>query len=178
MMIEKIDSFGRLVEADSGWRLEFSRWLPHPPERVWRAVTEPDELDAWFPTTVAGRRSPGSRLRFAFHYGTEPSFGGEVLAFVPIELFEFKWGVDDIVRFELHPDGAGTTLEVFHTFAERGKATHDGAGWHECFELLSHWLDGQKPPFETGERWAETWPEYARRFGPDASRLGPPEHHW
>ena len=29
--------------------LRMERWLKHPPEKVWRAMTEPDRLADWFP---------------------------------------------------------------------------------------------------------------------------------
>ena len=33
-------------------RLNFERRLSHPVDRVWRAITEPDELGQWFPSQV------------------------------------------------------------------------------------------------------------------------------
>lgn len=177
-MTDKSDVYGRLQKADGGWRLEFNRRLSHPPEKVWRALTDPEELRAWFPTTVEGQRSEGARLRFAFPSGHVPPLDGEMITFSPPRLLEFRWGGDDVLRFELRPDGDGTLLTFAHTFGELSKATHDGAGWHECFELLAYQLDGQPPGFEEGTRWAEVLPCYQEHFGREASRLGPPEYHW
>jgi uncharacterized protein YndB with AHSA1/START domain len=177
-MTKRSDVYGRLREVDEGWRLEFTRRLSHPQEKVWRALTDPEELVAWFPTTVEGQRTRGAPLRFAFPSGNMPPLDGEMIAFAPPRLLEFRWGDDDVLRFELRPDGDGTLLAFAHTFVEGGKATHDGAGWHECFELLGYLLDGQTPPFEEGLRWAQVKPWYEEQFGPEASRLGPPEHHW
>lgn len=101
-----------------------------------------------------------------------------MILFAPPQLLELRWGREDILRFELRPDGDGTRLTFTHTFGELGKATHDASGWHECFELLDCKLDGQTAPFEEGTRWAEVLPWYGKRFGPEASRLGPPAHHW
>src|ERR1700737_5024670 len=62
--------FGTLEQTDDGpSRLRFVRILPHPPERVWRAITEPDELIHWFPTTIEGERAAGAALRFSFPEG-------------------------------------------------------------------------------------------------------------
>ncbi len=41
--------------------VRFSRRLPHPPEKVWRALTEAEHLAAWFPTTVEGELRPARR---------------------------------------------------------------------------------------------------------------------
>jgi hypothetical protein len=60
------------------------------------------------------------------------------------------------------------------TFAERGKAARDGAGWHECLARLAADLDGRTPP-----EWAATWravhPGYVEKLGPEAATIGPPE---
>jgi len=55
---------GQLEAGGDSWRLRFTRSLPHPPEKVWRALTEPEHLDAWFPTTIEGDRQAGAALRF------------------------------------------------------------------------------------------------------------------
>ncbi|HET6964522.1 MAG TPA: SRPBCC domain-containing protein [Acidimicrobiales bacterium] len=40
--------------ADGRWQLRFRRTYPHAVEKVWRAVTEPEHLAAWFPTSIDG----------------------------------------------------------------------------------------------------------------------------
>ena len=53
--------YGELEQRSDGrWRLRFTRALAHPPEKVWRAITEPEHLAQWFPTTIEGT---GSRAR-------------------------------------------------------------------------------------------------------------------
>ena len=64
-------SYGRLEQSDGRWQLRFTRRLAHPPERVWRALVDPEELDAWFPTTIEGECAPGAPLRFRFRKGEE-----------------------------------------------------------------------------------------------------------
>ena len=39
---------GTLETVDGRQALRFERRLPHRPERVWRAVTEPAEMARWF----------------------------------------------------------------------------------------------------------------------------------
>lgn len=64
-----------------GGRIEHEETYPHPPERLWRAITEPAELGAWLmPTDFTARA--GSR----FTFDARPEFGiidGEVLEIEP-----------------------------------------------------------------------------------------------
>ena len=46
--------------------LRFERRLRHAPEKVWKALTDPAELTAWFPQDLEGTFAPGAKLRFVF----------------------------------------------------------------------------------------------------------------
>ena len=52
-----------------------------------------------------------------------------MLAFVPPSLMELRWA-DDVLRFELEPDGDGRAciLRLTVTFPEHGKAARDAGG--------------------------------------------------
>lgn len=162
---------GTLEAVGARWRLTFVRHLDHPPALVWRAITEPDDLVAWFPSTVEGDRAMGATLRFVFPGGEAPPSTGEVLAFDPPRLLEFRWDAD-ILRFELRSDGVGTELRFLYTFDELGKAARDGAGWHACLDNLDAHLAGGRPDPLAWERYE---PEYIATLGPEASTIGPPE---
>src|ERR1700737_1364869 len=134
--------FGTLEQTDDGpSRLRFVRILPHPPERVWRAITEPDELIHWFPTTIEGERAAGAALRFSFPQGQAPPFDGAMLAYEEGRMLEFSGG-PDILRLELRPAPEGTELTLLDTLDEHGKAARDGAGWHACLDGLERSLQG------------------------------------
>lgn len=167
---------GRLEEIGGRWQLRFTKKLPHPPEKVWRALTEPEHLVAWFPTTIEGKRKAGAALRFVFHGGEGPSFDGEMITYEPPSVLEYRWG-DDTLRFELRPDGDGSVLTLLDTFDELGKAARDAAGWHECLARLDHHLTGGEGALDSSERWERVHAAYVERFGPDASTIGPPESH-
>ncbi|MGH2706144.1 MAG: SRPBCC family protein [Actinomycetota bacterium] len=168
------DVDGELQQVGGRWRLRFTRRLGHPPEKVWRALTEPEHLAAWFPQVIEGERNPGARLRFV-HRGREaPPFVGEMLVYDRPRVLAFRWG-DDTLRFELAPEGAGCVLTLLDTFDERGKAARDSAGWHECLDLLAHHLAGERPIWQPGERWQQVHPLYVERFGPEAATIGPPD---
>ena len=171
---------GQLERVEPGpnrWRLRFTRELAHPVEKVWRALTEPEHLKAWFPDDVVGEWAVGRTLRFqprgdaAAEY---PAFEGEILVFDPPSVLEFGWGTDRL-RFELEPTGDGTRLVFTDTIDEVGKAARDGAGWHACFDELEHHLDGTQPPWTVDERWDQVHRGYVERFPAEASTIGPPE---
>lgn len=154
--------------------LRFQRELGHSREKVWRALTEPKHLAAWFPTSIHGERAAGARLRFSFPDEEGDDFEGEMLAYDPPALLEFRWGPDTL-RFELE-DAEGTTiLTLTDTIEEAGKAARDAAGWHVCLDRLDYLLDGTAAPWAPPERWREVHERYVARFPSEASTIGPPE---
>src|SRR6516225_5200708 len=124
---------GTLAKAGDQWTLTFTRRLSHPPEKVWRAVTEPEHLAAWFPQEIVGDRRPGAHLRFVSSVGD--GFSGEMLVFDPPSIMELTWGTDRL-RIELQPDDNGTLLTLTDVFSDLGTAARDAAGWHECLDRL------------------------------------------
>ena len=167
---------GTLEQVGDVWRVVFTRALPHAPEKVWRALTEPEHLSAWFPTEIIGERAAGAALQFEFPERQYPGFAGRMLRFDPLRVLEFEWG-EDTLRFELTPAGSGTVLMLADTLGQLGKAARDGVGWHECLDKLAYALDGVDVPWDEADRWREIHPGYVERFGPDASTLGPPDGH-
>jgi len=161
---------GTLTRQGDRWMLTFTRRLAHPREKVWRAVTEPEHLAAWYPQEIVGERRAGAPLRFVSSAGD--GFDGQMLVFDPPEVMEFTWGTDRL-RIELRADGAGTLLTLTDTFDELGKAARDGAGWHECLDRLVSELDGT-PQRPMGALWVEVHPRYVAQLGPDAATIGPP----
>jgi uncharacterized protein YndB with AHSA1/START domain len=166
--------YGKLEATDRGQpRLRFERTLAHPPEKVWRAIAEPEHLAHWFPTTIDGERAAGAPLTFTFPKGEAPPFDGQMLVFDPPRVMELRWGPDTL-RLELHPAEAGTLLILLDTLEELGKAARDGAGWHTCLDGLAAHLD-HKNRERARVAWSEVHAVYAADFGPDATTIGPPE---
>ena len=115
--------------------IQVERRFAHPPERVWRAVSEPTGLAAWFPSTVEIDLRVGGRVGFSF--GED----GKVTELDPPRLLAFTWD-GELLRFELEPDGDGTRFRLLHTFADREAAASSAAGWQECTAALGRSLDG------------------------------------
>jgi uncharacterized protein YndB with AHSA1/START domain len=165
---------GQLERTNGRLQLRFTRRLRHSPEKVWRALTEPGDLAAWFPTEIEGERAAGASLRFSFRHGEGPPMVGEMLRYEPPSVLEFRWGNDETLRFELQADGDGSLLTFVDTFDELGKAARDAAGWHTCLDILAYHLDGHPAPWTSGQRWQQVHPAYVERFGPEAATIGPP----
>ena len=171
------EHYGRLQPAPDGddWQLVFTRRLAHPREKVWRALTEPADVSAWFPADIFGDRTTGAALRFVFREGEGPEIPGVMRIFDPVDVLEFSWG-DEVMRFELQPidDGAATELRFVTTFVEIGKAVRDAAGWHSCLDILVAHLAAAEPP---QGRWRALEGDYRERFPAEAATIGPPECH-
>jgi uncharacterized protein YndB with AHSA1/START domain len=154
--------------------LRFERHLPHAPDRVWQAVTDPAELRAWFPAEVIYERRAGAPMQFDFGgaHGQDV-WPGEVLEFDPPRVFAFAWG-EDVLRFELTPaDPAATTLVFTHSFVhEPGKPARDAAGWEACFEAFDALLAGAGATPEDPRRWARHHETYLAEFGDLAVEAG------
>ena len=165
---------GELDRNGDRWELRFTRTLAHPPEKVWRAITEPEHLRAWFPADIEGERAAGAPLRFVFREDEGPPIDGEMVAYDPPSVLELRWG-DELLRFELRAEGAGTVLTFVNTFDELGKAARDAAGWHACLDVLEHVVAGTTAPWDPQERWGDVHPRYVEALGPEAATIGPPE---
>jgi uncharacterized protein YndB with AHSA1/START domain len=136
---------GALENIDNRPTLRFERRYRHGVERVWRAITDPDELRHWFP--------PGEEL--------------EVTESEPPRLLAGSWYGDEL-RFELRPDGEGCVLVFTHAFDDRNKAARDAAGWDRCFVRLEALLRGEPmSEKESLEGWSDVHERYAAEFGVD-----------
>jgi uncharacterized protein YndB with AHSA1/START domain len=153
--------------------VSFTRNFPVSTAEVWRAVSDPEHLVAWFPHRVAGDlTTPGAELRFEETADGAPAFEGSVVAVESGRLLEFRWGTD-LLRFELTAVGQGCAFTLTDTFEELGKAARDAAGWHTCLDFLEVALEGNTPKFSMPERWREVHPGYVEAFGAEASMIGP-----
>jgi len=166
--------YAELHDLSGRSQLRFTRKLPHSRDKVWRALTEPEHLAAWFPTTIEGERAAGAQLRFSFPNDEAPPFEGEMITYDPPSILEFRWG-EDLIRFEIAPDGDGSMLTLLDTLDARGKAARDAAGWHVKLDVLASYLAGKDIADDESDLWKPLNADYAERFGPEAATIGPPE---
>lgn len=146
-------------------RLE--RQLPDPPAVVWRALTEREQLRAWFPCDVivtGGQWVVGAGITFRFAPEViEMTLTGEVLEVEEPNLLTFTWG-EDTLRFELAPHQGGTRLVLIDELPP-GAAARNAAGWADCLDRLA----GREP---APNAWQARFEQYAADFEP---ALGPQE---
>jgi uncharacterized protein YndB with AHSA1/START domain len=159
---------GTLQTVDGRYVLRFERWLAHPVEKVWAALTEASELAHWFPSEIHGAREQGAALRFVFPGDEGSPVNGEMLVYDPPRTLEYSWG-GDILRFELQPRDGHTLLVFTHTFTDESKAARDASGWDVCLDALESRLAGAEPEPFTPDRFNALFDEYAQRFGAKAS---------
>jgi uncharacterized protein YndB with AHSA1/START domain len=152
------------VDGRSVLRVE--RRFDHPVDKVWRAISEPAHLFHWFPSDMEFDAKVGGKIRFLFRQGEGPSLDGVVIAYEPPRLFEYTWGDDSVLRFQLQPDGTGCQLLFTHTFADRPSAASFAAGWHICLDCLEAVVAGE-PPDPGLSRWAGLHEGYVQSFGLD-----------
>jgi uncharacterized protein YndB with AHSA1/START domain len=146
-------------------RLE--RHLPDPPAVVWRALTDREQLRAWFPCDVivaGGAWVPGAALRFPFPSEViDMTLTGEVLEVDEPHLLVYTWGPETL-RFELSTLDGGTRLVLIDELDPQG-AARNAAGWDTCLDRLV----GLEPSSET---WLPRFQAYTARFEPV---IGPQE---
>jgi uncharacterized protein YndB with AHSA1/START domain len=185
--VKNPSGYGTVENVQGRWVLRFERRLPHPPERVWDALTRPDRIAQWFGDgdidleLVAGGK-------FEIRTAGPPELVDAIIAEVgeqglvqhntvlrvePPAVFEHTFGdPDSVVRWELTPDGGGSVLRLTHTAPPEFTISEEGprtlAGWHAVLERLAHVLDG-KPGDWRRERWDALRDEYAARGPADAS---------
>jgi uncharacterized protein YndB with AHSA1/START domain len=129
------------MNIDGRSALRFERRLPHPPQKVWRAITEPAHLAQWFPAAVEMELRPGAEVRFDFGDGNGAAPGGVITSLDPPRAFGFSWGAEHLL-FELHPDDTGCRLVFTHTFDDRAGAASFASGWQLCLDALGMLVDG------------------------------------
>ena len=120
------------------------RELPYAPEKIWRALTEPDPLERWL---MKNDFKPVVNHRFQFRadWGTVDC---RVLAVEPRKTLSYTWaayGLESVVTWTLTPAGTGTHLRMEQSgFPADQPKYYEGAkgGWQRFFagleQLLAH----------------------------------------
>lgn len=125
--------------------------LRHAPEKVWRALTEPDLVAKWLLPTIGFELTPGA----AFTLKTQPYPGWDgtvdctMLAIEPAKKLSYAWvvggmGLDTVLTFSLAPTPSGTRLSIEQSgFKPEQKQNFGGAryGWTMMGKKLVALLD-------------------------------------
>ena len=123
------------------------REFPHPPQKLWRALTQPHLIAEWL---MKNDFVPAVGHRFNLRMDPQPNWNGvidcEVLTVEPNKTLSYTWGalgLETAVTFTLTPAAAGTHLRVEQTgFSADRPQNYAGAkyGWQKFFGNLEQVL--------------------------------------
>jgi len=135
-----------------------------PPDRVFKALTDAQQLKRWFTSPECPVKSwemdacPGGHYSYSTEKGTVVVNGvsefechGEILEFDPPRFLTYTWIAnwhDDksrrtVVRWELTPEASGTRVKVTHSgLANENAARKDySGGWPGVLEMLKTFVE-------------------------------------
>lgn len=118
------------------------REMPFPPEKLWRALTQPHLMEEWL---MKSDFSPqvGRGFRFEAQWGV---LDCEVLEVEPERSLAYTWnglGLESVVTWTLTPTSAGTRLRMEQVgFKPEQEMAYRGAvaGWPRFFDGLEQTL--------------------------------------
>ena len=156
-------------DGDS-WTLVLVRELRHPPDKVWCALTDPEELRQWAPFDADRSLASVGPVKLST-VGVPQAMVSEstVKRAEAPRLLEHTWGDRDL-RWELEPHGGGTRLTLWHNI-DRGFIAMGAAGWHICLDVLDHLVGGDPIGRIVGmeamkfDGWQRLNAEYGKQFG-------------
>jgi uncharacterized protein YndB with AHSA1/START domain len=152
------------------YTIEYVRVYPHPIERVWRAVSRPEGISAWF-WTADFEPQLGAAYRFG---GADSGMDGVITAFEPPGLIRFGGpschGPEGYIQIALEAVAEGTRL-TFLQHSQPGFWKSDWpidppeleegpglpwrpgtlSGWHGALDCLGELLDGGTPAHRSSQ---------------------------
>jgi len=105
-----------MTESAPTRTLVLERDMPHPPQKIWRALTEGALIEEWL---MSNDFQPVVGHRFTFRAAPVPGWSGvidcEVLVVEPNSRLSYSWGtlgLGTTVTFTLTPTESGTHLRM------------------------------------------------------------------
>ena len=158
----------RVRKDGEKWTLILVRDLRHAPDKVWQALTDPAQLREWAPFETDGSLGAVGTVKLTW-VGTPTPIDTRVTRADAPKVLEYNWGGFDI-RWELEAFGGGTRLTLW-TNIDRRFISMGAAGWHICFDVLDHLLNGTPlgrivgPEAMRFGSWQRLNAEYAKQLG-------------
>lgn len=160
---------GRIRRTDAGFQGHLSRDLEHEADAVWAMLTEPASMAQWLaPGSI--QQQPGGAVRIDFaDSGTV--IDSAVTAFEPGRVLEYSWSSGGQpqrpLRWELHPRGGGTRLELFVDVPAGEDIAKACAGFEGHLEMLATALEGvpTRFPFDLFVQTRKMYAEQVARLG-------------
>ena len=123
------------------------REVPFPPERIWRALTQPHLIEEWL---MKNDFKPVVDHRFNLRKNPQPDVSivvdCQVLAVEPHKTLSYTWaayGLESVVTWTLTPTPTGTLLRMEQSgFRPDQTQAYHGAryGWQQYFAALEQVL--------------------------------------
>jgi len=123
------------------------REIPHPPEKIWRALTQPHLIEEWL---MKNDFQPVAGHRFNLRRDPKPDVSivvdCQVLAVEPHKTLSYTWsayGLESVVTWTLTPTSTGTRLRMEQAgFRPDQEQAYRGAksGWRQFFATLEQLL--------------------------------------
>ncbi len=131
--------------------IQITKQLETAPERVFRALTDADELGRWFTSSAESNPRTGGEYVLRFEFEDESrnhTYAGRYEEVTPNERVRYAWNGqfgETTVEFVLRPHGGGTELTLVHSGwtegAEEARRLHE-QGWGFFLENLERYLTG------------------------------------
>jgi uncharacterized protein YndB with AHSA1/START domain len=131
--------------------IEITKQIDAPPERVFRALTEAEELTRWFPSSAESDPRTGGDYVLRFEFDDESknhTYAGQYEEVTPPERVRYPWNGrfgDTTVEFVLRPADGGTEVTLIHSGwgepAEETRQLHE-QGWAFFVDNLERYLTG------------------------------------
>src|SRR5580693_5222600 len=118
------------------------REIPYPPEKIWRALTQPHLIEEWLMKNDF-QHVVDHRFNLRADWGAVDC---QVLAVEPNKALSYKWaayGLESVVTWTLSPTSTGTHLRMEHSgFRPDEQQAYQGAqhGWRQFFANLEQVL--------------------------------------
>jgi uncharacterized protein YndB with AHSA1/START domain len=153
---------GTVEKADGRIIFRYERQLPHPVERVWAAVTDPDEVEAWTGMAMQIDLRPGGK--YVSHHSNGDTVIDQIVKVEPPTLLVHTWWAhvnpSALVTWKLTAEGDGCRLVLTHVLTIEDAQTaaagigmadqwptmlaRNGSGWHRLLDMLDAHLQGDK----------------------------------
>jgi uncharacterized protein YndB with AHSA1/START domain len=154
-------------KAGEIWKLVLVKDLRHPPEKVWRALTETKHLREWAPFDASGDLNKVGIVDLTWVGAPTPTETRITCVDAP-KLLEYESG-DKTMRWELEDREGGTHLTLW-AIIDRRYISMGAAGWHIALDVLQKLLDGAPIGRVAGaaamqfDGWQRLNTEYAQQF--------------
>lgn len=154
------NQLGQITRENDGYQVRFQRIFPYRIEKVWEAITSPEQLKYWF-TDIEMDFRPGGQITIHFRDKDKTLSSGEIVLIEPPHKFVWTWE-GELAVWELKPLGLDKTqLTLTYSKLPGDFTVNAPAGFHALLDRLQDRLEGS----------AQKWPFGTEEMDPDQIRL-------